>query len=299
LDVAEITGRRRGELLQAVLRALVDHPEGLPATEVLRRVEQSAGSTDFEKSEYPNRPGVRRFEKIVRFSTIGAVKGGWLVKNKGQWILTDEGRNALAAFPAPELLYRESGRLYRIWRKGQPDAEDTVVEEVEEAESPSAAITLEEAEETAREAIHTYLAAMAPYDFQNLVAALLRAMNYHVAWVAPPGPDKGVDIVAYNDPLGATGPRIKVQVKRRADKIAVQEVRSFMAVLSSNDVGIFVTTGGFTSEAHAEARHQESRRVSLLTMDDLIDLWVEHYGRMPEPDKQLLPLRPIYYLAPS
>ena len=42
---------------------------------------------------------------------------------------------------------------------------------VEEAESPSAAITLEEAEETAREAIHNYLAAMAPYDFQDLVAA--------------------------------------------------------------------------------------------------------------------------------
>ncbi len=124
-------------------------------------------------------------------------------------------------------------------------------------------------------------------------------MDYHVTWVAPPGPDKGVDIVAYNDPLGATGPRIKVQVKRRADNIAVQEVRSFMAVLSTNDVGIFVTTGGFTSEAQSEARQQESRRVSLLTMDDLIDLWVEHYERLPESDKQLLPLRPIYYLAPS
>jgi restriction system protein len=227
----------------------------------------------------------------VRFSTIGAVKAGWLVKNMGQWILTDEGRNALAAFPGPEDLFRESDRLYRIWKKGQPDTEHAVIEEdEEEGESPSAAITLEEAEETARQAIHNYLSAMAPYDFQNLVAALLRGMSYHVAWVAPPGPDKGVDIVAYNDPLGATGPRIKVQVKRRADKIAVQEVRSFMAVLSNTDVGIFVTTAGFTSEAHAEARQPESRRVSLLTMDDLIDPWVEHYERMPEPDKQLLPL---------
>jgi restriction system protein len=298
--MAEITRRRQGELLQAVLRALEDHPEGLAVTEVFRRVEHSVGSTDFEKSEYEKQPGVRRFEKIVRFSTIGAVKAGWLVKNKGQWILTDEGRSALASFPDPEDLFRESVRLYRIWRKGQPDTEDTVVEEgEEEAESRSATITLEEAEETARQAIHDYLSAMPPYDFQNLVAALLRAMNYHVTWIAPPGPDKGVDIVAYNDPLGATGPRIKVQVKRRADKIAVQEVRSFMAVLSTNDVGIFVTTGGFTTEAQTEARQQESRRVSLLTLDDLIDLWVERYERLPEPDKQLLPLRPIYYLAPS
>src|SRR5581483_1369220 len=38
----------------------------------------------------------------------------------------------------------------------------------------------------------------------GLVAALLRAMGYHVSWVAPPGPDRGVDIIARTDPLGAT-----------------------------------------------------------------------------------------------
>jgi restriction system protein len=280
-----------------MLQVLEGHPEGLPAKEVLREVERTLGLTEFEKSEYPRSPGVRRFEKIARFSTIGAVKAGWLVKNKGQWLLTDEGRTALSAFPDPEALFRESDRLYRVWEKSQPDEEDSVDDP--EAESPSAAITLEEAEENAREAIHAYLAAMPPYDFQNLVAALLRAMDYHVSWIAPPGPDRGVDIVAYNDPLGATGPRIKVQVKRRSDKVAVQGIRSFMAVLSTNDVGIFVTTSGFTSEAQAEARQQESRRVSLLALDELIDLWVEHYEALPESEKQLLPLRPIYYLAPA
>jgi restriction system protein len=282
------------------MQVLADLPEGLPAKEVIRRVEQAVRPTEFEMSEYPNNPGVRRFEKVVRFSTIGPVKAGWLVKNKGQWILTDEGRQALVSFPDPEDLMKEADRLYYVWKKGQPDTEEPVADQGEEdAEAPSAAITLEEAEETAREAIHDFLSAMPPYDFQNLVAALLRAMEYHVAWVAPPGPDRGLDIVAYNDPLGATGPRIKVQVKRRADKVAVHEVRSFMAVLSANDVGIFVATGGFTGEAQSEARSQEIRRVSLLAVDDLVDLWVEHYDRLPESDKQLLPLRPIYYLAPT
>jgi restriction system protein len=296
--MAEITRRRQGELLRSVFQGLADHPEGLSAKEVFRKVEQSLGSTEFERSEYPNIPGLRRFEKIVRFSTIGAVKAGWLVKNKGVWILTDDGRKALVSFPDPEELFRESDRLYRVWRKEHPATEDSVAAEgEEEAESPPPVITLEEAEETAREAIHEFLATMPPYDFQNLVGALLRGMGYHVAWTAPPGPDKGVDILAYNDPLGATGPRIKVQVKRRADRIRVDEVRSFMAVLSMNDVGIFVCTGGFTSEAQSEARQQESRRVSLLAMDDLIDLWVEHYEQLPESDKQLLPLQPIYYLA--
>jgi restriction system protein len=286
-------------MLRSAFQVLADHPEGLAAKDVIRAVERSLDLTDFEKSDYPG-TGVRRFDKILRFSTIASVKAGWLVKSKGQWILTDDGRKALDSFSDPEDLMRESMRLYGIWRQGQPDREEAVADEEEpEAEAPSAAITLEEAEETAREAIHAFLAAMPPYDLQNLVAALLRAMDYHVAWVAPPGPDRGVDILAYNDPLGATGPRIKVQVKRRGDKIAVHEVRSFMAVLSTNDVGIFVTTTGFTAEAQAEARQQESRRVSLLAVDDLVDLWVEHYDRLPESDKQLLPLRPIYYLAPS
>jgi restriction system protein len=53
---------------------------------------------------------------------------------------------------------------------------------------------------------------MAPYDFQDLVAALLEAIGYHVLWVAPPGPDKGVDIIAGSDQLGIEDPRINVQV---------------------------------------------------------------------------------------
>ncbi len=88
-------------------------------------------------------------------------------------------------------------------------------------------------------------------------------------------------------------------MKRRADKIAVQEVRSYVAVLSDRDVDIFVSTGGFTTGAHSEARHQENLRVTLVGMDDLFNLWVEHYERMPETAMQRLPLTSICYLAPG
>ena len=59
-----------------------------------------------------------------------------------------------------------------------------------------------------------------------------------------------MDILAYTDPLGASGPRIKVQVKRVVSKkIDVDSVRSFMATLGSQDVGIYISVSGFTSEA--------------------------------------------------
>ena len=292
--MAEITRKRVGELQRGVFKILLDHPEGLPAKELLDSLAKVVPPTDFEKSDYPNRPGVRRFEKIVRFSTIGPVKAGWLIKSKGRWTLTGEGKNAYERISDPEKFEREAHKLYKQWAENRPD---TAPEDV--GEGPDATSTIEEAEESAWSEIEKYMQNMPPYDFQNLVAALLRAMGYHVSWVAPPGPDKGIDILAHTDPLGTSTPRIKVQVKRRADKINAEGLRSFMAVLGDQDVGIFVSTGGFTSDAESEARTQERRKVTLLDLEKLFDLWVQHYERIAESDKRLLPLRAVYYLAPT
>jgi restriction system protein len=100
--------------------------------------------------------------------------------------------------------------------------------------------------------------------------------------------------------LGTTGPRIKVQVKRRADKINVEGLRAFMGLLGEQEVGIFVSTGGFTSDAEWEARtNRETRKLTLIDLKRLVDLWIQHYDKVSELDKQLLPLKPIHYLAPT
>jgi restriction system protein len=183
-----------------------------------------------------------------------------------------------------------------VWRRNQPEEpHDSVGGGTTPA---SATSTLEEAEETAWLEVEQYLQGMNPYEFQELVAALLRAMDYHIAWVSPPGPDQGLDIPAYTDPLGATGPRIKVQVKRRADKITVDGLRAFMALLGNQDVGIFMATGGFTSEAQREVRGQENRRISLIDLQRFFDLWIEHYTAVQEEDRQRLPLTAVHFLAP-
>lgn len=294
--MAEITKRRSGELVRGVFQILRDQPDGLQAKEVLRRLEETVPPTEFESSFYPKHPNIRRYEKIVRFSTIGAVKAGWLIKNKGTWVLSDEGRRAHMALPDPEAFMREIDRLYKKWAESQLEEEPVVDEEEETGQAIAA---LEEAEEAAWTEIEIFLEVMNPYDFQEVVAGLLRGMGYHVDWVSPPGPDKGIDIVAHVDPLGVKGPRIKAQVKRRKDKITVDGVRGFMAMLGDTDVGLFVSTGGFTREAQEEARRQEKRRIMLLDLKRLFDLWIEHYAQIPELQRRLLPLRPVYYLAPD
>jgi restriction system protein len=295
-QVAEVTRKRTGEILQAVFAVLEEHPDGLQARRVIQEVERRLPPTPFEQSDYPSTPGFRRFDKIVRFNTIAPVKAGWLVKSKGQWILTEEGRLAAKRFQDPLELRREVSRLYQVWRRNQPEEASA---SLDSASSPASATSaLEEAEETAWLEVEQYLQAMNPYEFQELVAALLRAMGYHLAWVSPPGPDQGLDILAYTDPLGAMGPRIKVQVKRRADKISVDGLRAFMALLGGQDVGIFISTGGFTSEAQREVRSQENRRISLIDLQRFFDLWVEHYSKVQEEGQQRLPLKAVQFLAP-
>src|SRR4051794_24294678 len=103
----------------------------------------------------------------------------------------------------------------------------------------------------------------------------------------------GIDLIAYTDPLGTNSPRIKVQVKRQPEnKIAVDGLRAFMAVLGDQDVGIYISAGGFTSEAQREARGQERRTLTLIDLDRLIRLWIEHYDRMDEADRLRLPFKP-------
>ena len=302
--MSSISQVRVGQLQRGVFKLLLDQPEGLPAKEIISRMVQVVPPTDFEKNDYPKHPGIQRFGKMIRFATIAPVKAGWLVKEKGKWYLTEEGKSAYARYPDPEELNREARRLFDQWADKQPkevaDAEEEFHEEIGTTERVAdASSTLEEAEETAWDEIEAYVQAINPYDLQKLVAALLRAMKYHVAWISPPGPDKGIDILAYNDPLGTSAPRIKVQVKRRADKINVDGLRAFMALLGEQDVGIFVSTGGFTSGAEMEARTKETRKLTLIDLKKLVDLWIEHYNEVSESDKRLLPLRPVHYLAPT
>ena len=94
--------------MRGVFKLLLAHPEGLPAKSILEKLAEIVPPTEFEKTTYPRRPDVRRYEKIVRFSTIGPVKAAWLLKNKGLWTLTDLGRRAYEQFPDPEQFMTEA-----------------------------------------------------------------------------------------------------------------------------------------------------------------------------------------------
>ena len=128
---------------------------------------------------------------------------------------------------------------------------------------------------------------------QELVAAILRAMGFKTR-VSPAGPDRGKDIVASPDGLGLSPPRIKVEVKhRRQSQMGAPEIRSFLGGLRGDDRGMYVSTGGFTKDAHYEAE-RSALPVSLVDLDVLAELLVQHYENLDSDGKALVPLTRVY-----
>ncbi len=279
--MADVTLNRIGELLRSVLELLWGKPDGMPAREILAFLPEITALTDYERG-YPPSTNTPRYERIVRLATIPLAKAGWLVKtDKGRWYLTDEGRQAARRFPNARELYKEALRLYE---ESRPNA-------------PTYTMAVEEAQEKAWEGIHRFLIDTQRTDFRVLVAELLRAMGYHVAWVAPPEKDRGhIDLIARTDPLGTRGPRILVQVRHKGQPVTNEGLTTFTSLLGASDFGLYVSSGGFTSEVMQDITSDPAKRTTLLDLENFFDLWIEHYDKLSDQARQRFPLKKIYFL---
>lgn len=284
--------QRQGERILAVLAALKAAPDGLLARHAIKAAEDSLELTEYELGAFES--GGRRFDQLVRFNTVTAVKAGWMTKSAGLWEITDDGKDALAKHADPADLARAARRGYAKWKGAQSEE---VEDDPPSDEELSQSVTLEEAEEDATAQIRRFLGEMDPYDLQELVGHLLRGMGYRVSWIAPPGKDGGIDLLAHTDPVGSDGKRIKVQVKREQAKTDVKGLRAFMSVLHPGDVGVFVTLGGFTSDAASEARNSETKRLTLIDFAELLRLWSEFYEQIQPEGQALLPLKYVPFLV--
>lgn len=131
-------------------------------------------------------------------------------------------------------------------------------------------------------------------EMQDFAAGILRGMGYRTK-VSEPGPDGGKDIIASPDGLGIQQPRIKVQVKhRKKERIGVDGIRSFIGVLRQHEIGLFVSTGGFTKESRTEAEKAQTP-ITLISLEDLVSLYKQNYEKLDPDTKALVPLKRIYW----
>jgi restriction system protein len=129
---------------------------------------------------------------------------------------------------------------------------------------------------------------------QHLVAGILRSMGYQTR-VSEPGPDRGVDIFASPDGLGLQEPRIFVEVKHRpGTAMGTKELRAFLGGRKANDKCLYVSTGGFTKDAHYEAE-RSNIALTLITLPRLRELLLERYEQLDAPTRALVPLQRFYW----
>lgn len=280
--------------LYAVMKEMSRRGGSMPAKELYPFVNENVELTDWEK-EPAGKMQYIRWTNSFQFYSIDYQKAGFIVKKSGNWYLTPEGEAALKK--TPEEVMNIANDAYHAWKKAR-DIEDNPDEEPTDntAESDNS-MKLEQLESDAREGIKAFIASKDPYEFQDMVAALLRAMEYHTPFIAPKGKDGGIDIIAYLDPLGAKTPRIKVQVKHKPETaIGASEVRALSGVLKAGDIALFVTSGTYSADARNAASGND-KFIRLIDGNDFIEMWQEYYDKMSDDDKNMLPLKRISFLG--
>ncbi|MBO4802715.1 MAG: Mrr restriction system protein [Bacteroidaceae bacterium] len=266
----------------------------MPAKELYPFVEANVKLTEWEL-EPAGKNKYIRWTNSFQFYSINYAKAGLIIKQKGMWYLTPEGEAALKL--TPEEVMEKGEVAYREWRKLNPREDKRDEEPTDENAERDRAEELNLLESDAREGIRQFIVLKSPYEFQDMVAALLRAMGYHTPFIAPKGKDGGIDIIAYLDPLGAQTPRIKVQVKHKPDTaIGASEVRALSGILKAGDIALFVTSGTYSADARNAASGND-KFIRLIDGNDFIDMWQEYYDKMTDDDKNMLPLKRIAFLG--
>ncbi len=263
--------------------------------EVIKRLEERLEFSDYEKHTFET-TGNARWKANLSWYSVDAVKIGFIRKLNGKWVLTNEGEDALKLDKKTfiETIISKYNQLTKKTSKIEIIDEDEVEIKSEEIQK----ITLEQLESDARNSIKEYLYSKNPYEFQDLVAALLEGMGYFISFIATRGKDGGLDIIAYQDQLGIKLPKIKVQVKHYTSAtVQVSEVRSLIGLLDKeNDVGLFVTSGKFSSDSLRFARESHIH-IELIDFDKFVDLWIEHYNKLTDEQKNMMPIKAINFLG--
>lgn len=235
------------------------------------------GPATYDPMLMPSLPTVRRvrWDKMVSRDALSSAAKGKLGA-------------LLTLFKVHELAAEELRALAAGHKPSAPEPVDETLDETFASEDPFAGI-----EDLALERVKDRLLSLGWEDMQEMVASLLRALGYRTI-VSPTGPDRGKDIIASRDGFGFEAPRIVVEVKHRRGQMGAPEIRAFLGGRHAEDRGLYVSTGGFTREAHFEAE-RASNVTHLMNLDGLARAILSNYDSIDAHGRALLPLTRIYW----
>ena len=150
-------------------------------------------------------------------------------------------------------------------------------------------------EETRDYVVKTLHKKLTPDEFEFFIRDLLVAMGYFARVTkrnSQKHGDGGVDIIASRDELGFEPPVMKVECKRILSNKGREDIQKLIGTLEGNEVGLFVTLGGFSAEARILERSKPNIR--LIDGEELAILVLQHYENLNAKYRNLIPLKRIY-----
>jgi restriction system protein len=274
---------------EAALRALAGAPQGqLSKAQLLAAIERTVPLDAWAREEYES-TGTQRWGSIFAFSAVKMSKAGYIIKNRGTWNLTPDGRALLATPFDPHAYLAELNRRYRNWKSqqladsasGPLSTADEQEDTLDEAPQERIASTLRVAHEALAAELVDTIKSCDPAFFERLVVQLLLRMGYggsrHEAGraVGRSG-DGGIDGIINEDRLGLDA--IYLQAKRWEGSVGEGPIRDFKGALDARGAqkGVFITTSSFTPAAIEAARTSRSYRIVLIDGARLAELMIEH-----------------------
>jgi restriction system protein len=134
----------------------------------------------------------------------------------------------------------------------------------------------------------------------ELVAAILEAKGLTCV-VSPPGPDKGIDILAGSGPLGLDEPRLVVQCKSESGSVGSDVVQKLLGVIggvTGAQQGLLVAFGGINGPAKQLLNNQQFR-VKVWDSDELVENLLEVFLELDPEVASEIPLQRVWTLSVS
>lgn len=234
---------------------------------------------------------VTTFASRVMWARTYMNKAGLIqTPSKGKYIITDEGRKALASGKKIDIKYLYQYPAFQEFhkvttKKTGADTADDAPEEEEEQKSPVEILdaAFQQVNDTLASELMDEVMKLSPGEFEKLVVKLLLNMGYgdgidDAGRVTQLTNDGGIDGIIKEDQLGFSN--IYIQAKQWApdQSVSKPEIQKFVGALSGQQAqkGLFITTARFSSGAVQYADNLLGTKVVLVDGERLTKLMIKH-----------------------
>ena len=164
-------------------------------------------------------------------------------------------------------LYTDTGKFKKVGR-----GLFALVKQTESAKSPLLAI--QNQNNLVKQKLIEKIQEMDPFQFEYLVAELLRKIGYENVDVTKRSGDKGIDVVGNLTVGGLTHVKTVIQVKRykTGNNISGKYITQLRGSAEVDQRGLIITTSDFTKDAINESKATNKMPVALVNGQKLIEL---------------------------